>query len=46
MPLIFRHVEALANELRDRFVAGAIIGIDGWTGVGKTTLATIAFVLQ
>jgi len=42
MPLIFRHVEALANELRDRFVAGAIIGIDGWTGVGKTTLATIA----
>ena len=38
MPLIFRDVEALADELRDRLAARAIIGIDGWTGVGKTTL--------
>jgi len=29
----------LAVELLARFDQGAIIGIDGWTGVGKSTLA-------
>jgi hypothetical protein len=36
---IFSDVDALATELKARFPHGAIIGIDGWTGVGKTTLA-------
>jgi hypothetical protein len=39
MPRIYRDVDALAGALRDRFAGAAIIGIDGWTGVGKTTLA-------
>ncbi|GMN04552.1 hypothetical protein [Erythrobacter sp. MTPC3] len=29
----------LANSLRPRLGGSGIVGIDGWTGVGKTTLA-------
>lgn len=38
MPIIFENADALANELKIRFSGRAIIGVDGWTGVGKTTL--------
>jgi hypothetical protein len=36
---IFNEVGELAPHIADRFKPGAVIGIDGWTGVGKTTLA-------
>jgi hypothetical protein len=39
MATIFSNADALADQLRGRFIRPAIIGIDGWTGVGKTTLA-------
>lgn len=34
----FTELDALAHALRESFTAPAIIGIDGWTGIGKTTL--------
>lgn len=37
---IFTYIDALATELKARFPDGALVGIDGWTGVGKTTLAS------
>ena len=40
-PLIFTSVDALAGALSGRFPGPAIVGIDGWTGVGKTTLAQL-----
>lgn len=39
MAVIFDQVDALAAELAERLIAPAIVGIDGWTGVGKTTMA-------
>ena len=39
MPLIFDDVGSLAADLRRRFAPPAVIGIDGWTWAGKTTLA-------
>lgn len=39
MPLIFHNVGALVADLRCRFFPPVVIGIDGWTGVGKTILA-------
>lgn len=39
MPIHFIETEDLANALRGRGDGAGIIGIDGWTGVGKTTLA-------
>ena len=36
---VFENVGKLAAEIEDRYKATAIIGIDGWTGAGKTTLA-------
>jgi len=39
MPRIFTELDNLAADLRSRFAEPAIIGVDGWTGVGKTTLA-------
>lgn len=39
MPIHFTETEDLANALRGSGDNAGIIGIDGWTGVGKTTLA-------
>lgn len=39
MAVVFDQLDALAAEISRRFTTSAIIGIDGWTGVGKTTLA-------
>ncbi len=33
------NVDTLAQDIVARFEAPVIIGVDGWTGVGKTTLA-------
>lgn len=38
-PAIFTELDALATQLSAHFPGGAIVGIDGWTGAGKTTLA-------
>ena len=38
-PEIFDDTDKLAEALKARFAGAAVIGIDGWTGVGKTTLA-------
>ena len=35
---IFTDVDELAADIAGRFQAAGIIAIDGWTGVGKTTL--------
>jgi hypothetical protein len=40
MPEIFSETNLLAATLKERFSSPIIIGVDGWTGVGKTTLAT------
>ena len=40
MAQIFTHVGQLAAHLAGRLSRPTVIGIDGWTGVGKTTLAT------
>jgi hypothetical protein len=37
--MIFDNAGHLAAEVRSRFAGPAIIGVDGWTGAGKTTLA-------
>jgi len=37
--MIFTDVRQLAAEIRNNFGREALIGVDGWTGVGKTTLA-------
>jgi len=39
MPLVFTDIDDLANELRERVGSSGIIAMDGWTGVGKSTLA-------
>ena len=39
MSVIFSSVDALVGDLRRRLGGASIVGIDGWTGVGKTTLA-------
>jgi hypothetical protein len=39
VPIVFRDPDALAQAVTQRVLAPGIIGIDGWTGVGKTTLA-------
>jgi len=39
VPQVFADLDALAHALRERLRAAAIIGIDGWTGSGKTTLS-------
>lgn len=39
MAVIFARLDRLAAELAARLQAPAVIGIDGWTGVGKTTIA-------
>ena len=39
MSLVVLDAETLARELSDRFSGPLVVGIDGWTGVGKTTLA-------
>jgi energy-coupling factor transporter ATP-binding protein EcfA2 len=39
MTLIFTDPTALARKIKGRFAESAIIGVDGWTGVGKTTIA-------
>lgn len=39
MPIVFTELAALLEALSPRLTAPAIIGVDGWTGVGKTTLA-------
>jgi hypothetical protein len=38
MPHSFIELDALTEAIVKRFAAPAVIGIDGWTGVGKTTL--------
>lgn len=38
-PLVFDDVSSLAMAIVERHGAGALIGIDGWTGAGKTSLA-------
>ena len=38
--MIFTDVNRLAEEIASRFEPAAIFGIDGWTGVGKTTLGS------
>ena len=35
----FSDLEELANSLRSRIGCFGIVGVDGWTGAGKTTLA-------
>lgn len=37
--MIFTDLEQLAAEIQSRHNREAVIGVDGWTGVGKTTLA-------
>src|SRR5690348_2629622 len=37
--LIFTSVDDVAGALRGRLGERGLVGIDGWTGVGKTTLA-------
>lgn len=39
MPTVVSNLDALASELQARQAAFGTIGVDGWTGVGKTTLA-------
>lgn len=39
MARVFTAVEALAQAIAADLPNNAIVGIDGWTGVGKTTLA-------
>src|SRR3954466_16276698 len=39
MPAIFSDLTSLAKALSARLAGPGIIGVDGWTGVGKTTLA-------
>lgn len=39
MALVFTKIEPLAHALNASFPKAAIVGVDGWTGVGKTTLA-------
>lgn len=39
MTSLFTDPALLARAITDRFVTPAIIGVDGWTGAGKTTLA-------
>lgn len=39
MPLVFDDPFSLAEDLRSRLLTHGLIAIDGWTGVGKTTLA-------
>ena len=39
MPAVGTNLDDLASELRAREALSGIIGVDGWTGVGKTTLA-------
>ena len=39
MSVVFTRVDALASLLADLNNGPAIIGVDGWSGVGKTTLA-------
>ncbi len=39
MPVVFSQLEDLANALSEKVGNSGIVGIDGWTGVGKTTLA-------
>lgn len=39
MARVFTAVEALAKAIAADLPNNAIVGIDGWTGVGKTTLA-------
>jgi len=38
--MVFTSSSQLAKTLRSNHEGDAIIGVDGWTGVGKTTLAT------
>jgi hypothetical protein len=40
VPVIYTDPEVLAQAIIERFEGPAIIGIDGWTGAGKTTLGT------
>ena len=39
MPVVVTNLDALASKLRACQAASGLIGVDGWTGVGKTTLA-------
>ena len=39
VPIVFRDPDALAQAVTQRLAAPAVIGVDGWIGVGKTTLA-------
>jgi hypothetical protein len=39
MPAAFTELEPLAEAVRRSVRGSGIIGIDGWTGAGKTTLA-------
>ena len=39
MPAVLTNLDDLASELRANEALSGIIGVDGWTGVGKTTLA-------
>ncbi len=39
MPISFTQLEDLAKTLLPKIGDSGIVGIDGWTGVGKTTLA-------
>jgi hypothetical protein len=39
MPLSFTRLNALADAVGTSVGSAGVIGVDGWTGVGKTTLA-------
>jgi putative protein kinase ArgK-like GTPase of G3E family len=46
-PAIFTDARQLANVLNINLPSTAVIGIDGWTGIGKTTLGrTLAEMLK
>jgi hypothetical protein len=39
MPEVFCELQSLALAIKARITPGSVVGVDGWTGVGKTHLA-------